>query len=165
MSQIADWSLIETANAIAKRTVSAVEVTEAVLGRIDARQPVLNAFIRVDKDGARAAAKAADARQAAGGKLGPLHGVPLAHKDMFYRPTGHYVHYGPTRNPWHPEHITGGSSSGSETAVASGFSKTGAPVGIRCVDRPFAEAVLFRMAAASERETGWPDAKPPMAGM
>ncbi|MFM9943266.1 MAG: amidase [Hyphomicrobiaceae bacterium] len=164
MSQIADWSLIETANAIAKRTVSAVEVTEAVLGRIDARQPVLNAFIRVDKDGARAAAKAADARQTAGGKLGPLHGVPLAHKDMFYRPgvpvtcgsavrrnfrpdylatvldkldeagaitvgalnmsefangpTGHNVHFGPTRNPWNPEHITGGSSSGSGTAVA-----------------------------------------------
>ena len=86
MSQIADWTLIETADAIARRKVSAVEATDAVLGRIGSRQAALNAFIRVDAGGARDAAKAADARQAAGGRLGSLHGVPLAHKDMFYRP-------------------------------------------------------------------------------
>ena len=165
MSQIADWTLIETANAIAQRKVSAVDVTNAVLRRIDARQSALNAFIRVDEEGARDAAKAADAQQAEGGTLGPLHGVPLAHKDMFYRPgvpvtcgsavrrdfrpttlatvlarldaagavtvgalnmsefasgpTGHNVHFGPTHNPWNLAHITGGSSSGSGTAVSA----------------------------------------------
>ncbi len=95
----------------------------------------------------------------------PLHGVPLAHKDMYYDeghvvtcgskirrdfvatststalqrlkdagtvrlgslqmvefaygPTGHNVHYGAVHNPWNVDHITGGSSSGSGSAVAA----------------------------------------------
>jgi aspartyl-tRNA(Asn)/glutamyl-tRNA(Gln) amidotransferase subunit A len=164
MSAIADWSLVETAEAIKARKVSAREVTDATLARIAKRQPKLNAFVRVDEEGARAAAKAADEALAKGAAVGPLHGVPLAHKDMFYRPgvvvtcgsavrrnfkpdylatvlerldaagaltvgalnmsefangpTGVNVHFGPTRNPWNTDHITGGSSSGSGTAVA-----------------------------------------------
>ena len=86
MRDIADWTLVETADAIALRKVSAREVTDALLARINMRQPLLNAYIRVDPDGARAEATAADARIAAKAALGPLHGVPLAHKDMFYRP-------------------------------------------------------------------------------
>lgn len=35
--------------------------------------------------------------------------------------TGHNAHFGPVRNPWNPEHVTGGSSSGSGAAVASGM--------------------------------------------
>ena len=96
---------------------------------------------------------------------GALHGVPLAHKDMYYDagkvvtcgskirrdfvatttstalqrlkdagtvrlgslqmvefaygPTGHNPHYGAVRNPWNVDHITGGSSSGSGSAVAA----------------------------------------------
>lgn len=86
MSDIADWTLIEAADAIAARRVSALEVTEAALNRVAKRQPLLNAYIRIDSDGARAAARAADERMARHGPSGPLHGVPLAHKDMFYRP-------------------------------------------------------------------------------
>lgn len=86
MVDIADWTLVEVADAIAARKVSAVEVTDALLNRITVRQPHLNAYIRIDPDGARAAAKNADARLVRNGKQGPLHGVPLAHKDMFYRP-------------------------------------------------------------------------------
>lgn len=86
MSSIPDWTLVATAGAIKARKVSAVEVVDVTMARIAARQPALNAFVRIDAEGARAEAEAADARQASGQVLGPLHGVPLAHKDMFYRP-------------------------------------------------------------------------------
>lgn len=164
MTSIADWSLVEAADAIAARKVSAVEVTDAVLSRLKLLQPKLNAYIRVDEEGAYEAAKSADEVLASGRPAGPLHGIPLAHKDMFYRPgvpvtcgsairrtfepdylatvlerldlagastlgalnmsefangpTGVNVHFGPTRNPWNTDHITGGSSSGSGGAVA-----------------------------------------------
>jgi aspartyl-tRNA(Asn)/glutamyl-tRNA(Gln) amidotransferase subunit A len=49
-------------------------------------------------------------------------------------------------------------------SVPAGFSKNGLPVGFQLVGRPFAEAMLLRIAAAYERETGWPDRKPALAG-
>lgn len=164
MTEIADWTLVATADAIASRKVSSLEVTEAQLKRIAVRQPLLNAYISVDETGARDGARKADERLARQDVSGPLHGVPLAHKDMFYRPgvpvtcgskirrdfrpdilatvlarlddagaiatgslnmsefangpTGVNVHFGPARNPWNTEHMTGGSSSGSGSAVA-----------------------------------------------
>src|SRR4029077_11405939 len=56
--------------------------TEACLRRIDERQPRLNAFIRVMADEARRDAEAADRELAAGRNRGPLHGVPIAVKDL-----------------------------------------------------------------------------------
>lgn len=41
--------------------------------------------------------------------------------EFAYSPASNNAHYGPTRNPWHPEHDTGGSSSGSAAAVAAGL--------------------------------------------
>ena len=55
-----------------------------MLARIERWQPALNAFVRVEADEALAAAKAADRALARRGPKGPLHGVPLAHKDMYY---------------------------------------------------------------------------------
>lgn len=158
-------SLTEIAAAIATRTLSSRETTQACLTRIARLQPTLNAFMAIEPEAALAAADAADAELAAGRSRGALHGVPLAHKDMYYEagkvstcgsairrdwvatttstalqrlkdagtirlgtlqmsefaygPTGHNVHYGPARNPWNPEHVTGGSSSGSGAAVAA----------------------------------------------
>ncbi|MEQ9122615.1 MAG: amidase, partial [Alphaproteobacteria bacterium] len=57
----------------------------ACLARIEAVDPKLNAFIHVEAASARAAAAALDAKRARGEALGPLGGVPLAHKDMYYR--------------------------------------------------------------------------------
>jgi aspartyl-tRNA(Asn)/glutamyl-tRNA(Gln) amidotransferase subunit A len=158
-------SLTEVAQAIAKKRVSSREVTQSCLDRVAQWQPRLNAFMAIEAGEALAAADAADAALAKGRGLGALHGVPLAHKDMYYDagkivtcgskirrdwvatttatslqrlkdagtirlgslqmvefaygPTGHNPHYGPVHNPWNVDHITGGSSSGSGSAVAA----------------------------------------------
>lgn len=158
-------SLVAVAKAIAAKEVSSREVTRSCLHRIAEWQPRLNAFMAIEAEDALKAADAADAALAKGNNHGPLHGVPLAHKDMYYDegkvvtcgskirrdfvatttstalqrlkdagtvrlgslqmvefafgPTGHNPHYGAVRNPWNVDHITGGSSSGSGSAVAA----------------------------------------------
>jgi aspartyl-tRNA(Asn)/glutamyl-tRNA(Gln) amidotransferase subunit A len=158
-------SLTEVARAIAEKRFSAREVTQSCLDRIAQWQPRLNAFMAIEADEALAAADAADAALAKGHVKGALHGVPLAHKDMYYDagkvvtcgskirrdfvatttatalqrlkdagtirlgslqmaefalgPTGHNSHYGAVHNPFAVDHITGGSSSGSGSAVAA----------------------------------------------
>ncbi len=61
---------------------SSVALTGAALGAIEVTQPVLNAFAAVDADGALAAARQADAELARGIDRGPLHGIPVAVKDV-----------------------------------------------------------------------------------
>jgi aspartyl-tRNA(Asn)/glutamyl-tRNA(Gln) amidotransferase subunit A len=119
----------------------------------------------IEAEAALAAADEADAALSKGKSRGVLHGVPLAHKDMYYDagkvvtcgskirrdfvatttstalqrlkdagtvrlgslqmsefaygPTGHNAHYGPVHNPWAFDRVTGGSSSGSGSAVAA----------------------------------------------
>ncbi|MER7582981.1 Asp-tRNA(Asn)/Glu-tRNA(Gln) amidotransferase subunit GatA [Kitasatospora sp. NPDC097691] len=80
---IIKWDAAETASAIAKGDVSAVEVAQAHLDRIDAVDKKVNAFLHVDTEGALAAARAVDEKRAKGEELGPLAGVPLALKDVF----------------------------------------------------------------------------------
>ena len=165
LSDPALLTLTEVAQAIAAKKLSSRDVTQACLDRIARAQPKLNAFMAIEPESALAAADAADAALAKGERKGPLHGVPLAHKDMYYEasfvvtcgskirrdfvatttstarqrlkdagqvrlgslqmsefaygPTGHNAHYGAVRNPWGLDHITGGSSSGSGSAVAA----------------------------------------------
>src|SRR4051794_6045137 len=61
--------------------ISARELLDAHLDRIDRLDTAVNAVVTLDVDGARAAADAADAALAAGEEVGPLHGLPVAHKD------------------------------------------------------------------------------------
>ena len=77
--------LVEVAAKIRTRDASCVEVLDAVLARAKAVQPKLNAFLRIDEDLAREQAKLYDAEATKRRMRGPLHGVPLAHKDMYYR--------------------------------------------------------------------------------
>jgi aspartyl-tRNA(Asn)/glutamyl-tRNA(Gln) amidotransferase subunit A len=158
-------SLTAVAKAIAEKTVSSHEATRSCLHRIAQWQPRLNAFMALEAEQALKAADEADAALAKGNAKGVLHGVPLAHKDMYYEagkvvtcgskirrdfvatttstalqrikdagtirlgslqmaefaygPTGHNAHFGAVHNPWHVDHITGGSSSGSGSAVAA----------------------------------------------
>jgi aspartyl-tRNA(Asn)/glutamyl-tRNA(Gln) amidotransferase subunit A len=77
-------SLTEVAQAIAQKRVSSREVTQSCLARIEQWQPRLNAFMAIEAEQALAAADAADTALAKGNNQGALHGVPLAHKDMYY---------------------------------------------------------------------------------
>ncbi|MFE1317065.1 Asp-tRNA(Asn)/Glu-tRNA(Gln) amidotransferase subunit GatA [Kitasatospora phosalacinea] len=83
MTELIKYTAAETATAIAKGEVTAVEVAQAHLDRIDAVDKKVNAFLHVDHEGALAAARAVDAKRASGAGLGPLAGVPLALKDVF----------------------------------------------------------------------------------
>jgi amidase len=71
----------ELAAMLRGKEVSARELLEAHLARIERVNPALNAVVTLDADGARAAADAADAALAGGAEPGPLHGLPVAHKD------------------------------------------------------------------------------------
>ncbi|WP_091377704.1 amidase [Geodermatophilus sp. DSM 45219] len=71
----------ELAALIRTRQLSARELTDACLERIERLDPQVNAVVTLDAEGARAAADAADAALAAGEEVGPLHGLPVVHKD------------------------------------------------------------------------------------
>ena len=85
---LTDLTLAEAAAGVSAGDFTAAELAEAALARIEAIDPKLNAFIRVEAETARAGAAAIDAARAGGKALGPLAGAPLAHKDMYYRAGG-----------------------------------------------------------------------------
>jgi aspartyl-tRNA(Asn)/glutamyl-tRNA(Gln) amidotransferase subunit A len=161
---LCELALTEAANAVREGRVTSRALVEAALERIARWQPVINAFVSVQAETALVAADRADAAVRCGGPLGPLHGVPLAHKDMFFRPgrrssmgsraappagdvlstvlarldaagaidlgalnmaefalgpTGHNAYLGDCRNPWNPDYVACGSSSGSGAAVGA----------------------------------------------
>ena len=153
--------------AIAARKLSPVELTTHLLDRIKAVDPRINAFLLVTEERAMADARAAEARMMQGKRIGPLDGIPIAHKDIYntagIRTTAHSrqlehnvpnadatavtklaeagtillgklathefafggpsfdLPWPPARNPWNPQHFTGGSSSGTGAAVAAGL--------------------------------------------
>src|SRR5262245_37826991 len=76
------YTLAELAMKLRAKEFSVTELTRALLARVEASQPKLNAFITVMWESALAQAKAAD-QAFASGKAGPLTGLPLAHKDIF----------------------------------------------------------------------------------
>ena len=163
MSDAANLTLTEAADAIAKGELRSVDLAKESLERLRTIGKKLNCIAAIEGDSVLEEAERADRERAAGRLRGPLHGVPLAHKDLFYRegkvvafgsrvcrehvpantatallrlraagalnlgslhmaefsfsPTGYNKHYGHCRNPWNPDYVTGGSSSGSGAAV------------------------------------------------
>jgi aspartyl-tRNA(Asn)/glutamyl-tRNA(Gln) amidotransferase subunit A len=166
-SALTRLTLVEACEAMRKGEVTSVALTEAALDAFKTGDPTINASIALDREEALETAAGLDRLRKAGRLLGLLHGVPLAHKDMYYRagkpctcgskirgtfrptytataikrlesagsitigslnmaefaqnPTGHNAHFGDCHNPWHVDHCTGGSSSGSGAAVAARF--------------------------------------------
>lgn len=82
LDELTKMNAIELASLIKTRQISAVEVIESHLDRIDALNPKINAFCTVLYDEAMSAAKSADIAVTNGTKLGPLHGIPVALKDL-----------------------------------------------------------------------------------
>ena len=165
--QLPQLELSEVSQAVQKKEVSPVELTQACLARIEKLNPALNAFITLTAESALHEAKKAEAEIGRGEWRGPLHGIPLAVKDLVetagvrttaasavledyvpkedaevvqrlrkagavmlgklnlhefaYGGSGMIGHFGPAKNPWNMAHVTGGSSSGSAAAVASGL--------------------------------------------
>ena len=83
--EIAAMSLCEAADAVANGDLSATDLVKAALARIDRLDPELHAFVRLDAEDALAQAREMDRNRGRGGAAGSLAGVPLAHKDMYYR--------------------------------------------------------------------------------
>ena len=81
-NELAFMTVSELAPLIETKQVSPVDLVDAQIGRIEALDDVLRAYIHVDRDGARSLARAAENEIAAGGYKGPLHGVTVAHKDI-----------------------------------------------------------------------------------
>jgi aspartyl-tRNA(Asn)/glutamyl-tRNA(Gln) amidotransferase subunit A len=82
---IANMSLVAVSSAIREGRLSAREVTALCLERAERAQPHLNCFVTLDPDRALEAAAAADTASSRARVVGSLHGIPLAHKDIFYR--------------------------------------------------------------------------------
>lgn len=82
-SDLAFLSLGEAAEQVRRKRVSPVELTRACLARIEQLNPRLNAFITVTAESALASARAAETEIQRGRLLGPLHGIPIALKDLF----------------------------------------------------------------------------------
>ena len=76
-------TLAEVSARIHAREVSCEEVTRALLERIDRLEPKVNGYVLVHREHAMAQARAADALLGAGVDHGPLHGVPIAIKDLY----------------------------------------------------------------------------------
>ena len=89
MVDFADLSLTEAADAVSDGRVTSLELLNACWTNMDKANARVNATIWLDREGAEAAARAADAAvqagKARGRPLGKLHGVPMAHKDMYYQ--------------------------------------------------------------------------------
>jgi aspartyl-tRNA(Asn)/glutamyl-tRNA(Gln) amidotransferase subunit A len=81
-TDLATLTAVEQAALVRTRRASPVEVTRAVLDRIAAWEPRLNAFVALDADRAMAAARRAEQAVMDGLPLGPLHGVPVSVKDI-----------------------------------------------------------------------------------
>lgn len=76
-----DSTARDQAAAVRRREISARELLELHLDRIDERNPELNAIVSLDPDRARASALEADEALVSGAEVGPLHGLPFAFKD------------------------------------------------------------------------------------
>lgn len=85
MPELYELTATEAADAIRRRSISPLDLVDALLTRIERLDPRIRAWVTLDADGARSAARRAEvALKADGEPRGPLHGVPVALKDIYY---------------------------------------------------------------------------------
>jgi amidase len=118
---------VEAIKAIRWKQISAVELLELTLQRIDRENPRLNAIIWQDRDAAKARAEEADRALAAGRATGPLHGLPITIKESFaYRGSANAWGLPPLANAISPR--TAPAIERIEAAGAIVVGKTNVPV-------------------------------------
>src|SRR5919108_1559561 len=117
--ELAYTTMAELALRIRRRELSPVEVMDATIARIEARNPAINALVFTAFDEARERARQAEKAVTAGEILGPLHGVPVAIKDLFNYKPGWKATFGGIRAC--KDHV-----SNSHCAFAERFEKAGA---------------------------------------
>jgi aspartyl-tRNA(Asn)/glutamyl-tRNA(Gln) amidotransferase subunit A len=81
-SELLELGLATAADLVARRQIAPLELTDAYLRRIEETDGELNAYVTVDADGARRAARARTDELATGGPRSPLHGIPIGVKDV-----------------------------------------------------------------------------------
>ena len=79
-----ELSVVEAATQIREGLLSPVSLAESLLARIEAHDGDLQAWVTIDSDAVLAAARESEAEVERGGPLGPIHGVPVGLKDIFY---------------------------------------------------------------------------------
>ena len=79
-----ELSVVEAAAGIRRGSLSPVALAESLLGRIDALDGELRAWVTIDREEVLETARQREIAAAWGGELGPLHGVPVGLKDIFY---------------------------------------------------------------------------------
>ena len=85
MTELVDLSIAEAGEQLKTGRISSTELVDATLQRIEQTEPVVHAYARVLADSARATAASVDRDLAQGGRWrGPLHGVPIAVKDICF---------------------------------------------------------------------------------
>ena len=82
-SELADRSITESIESMRRGEISAVELLESSMRRLDQTEPRIHAYVHVARDEALVEAKARDGLRFKGGWAGPLHGIPIAIKDLF----------------------------------------------------------------------------------
>ena len=119
-------TIVEAAAALRSRAVSSVELTTSALERIQRLDPQLNSFLAVTAAPALEQARQADRERDAGRDCGPLHGIPIAVKDLFLtrgvRTTDGsklYEHFVPEIDAAVVERFAGAGAPSSATAASS----------------------------------------------
>ena len=126
MNELSDLSATELRQLMAERAISPVEILDQCLARIASVNPAVNAVVTLDENGARAAARIAEAAILRGDDLGPLHGIPVLIKDT-QDTAGLRTTYG---SPLFADHIPTadqGSVARLRAAGAIIFGKTNTP--------------------------------------
>lgn len=82
---LADLSLVEAADAVRDGRATSEALLDACWANLEAANPKLNATIWLEREEATRAARAADKAVQSKAALGPLHGIPMIHKDMYYQ--------------------------------------------------------------------------------
>ncbi len=82
-SEICYWTITEIAAALRRKEISPIEITDALLNRIEGIDGKLHSFITLTADLARQQARQAEQELRSGTDRGPLHGIPIALKDLY----------------------------------------------------------------------------------